>query len=57
MHRCSYCQASFETNVELVKHRDRLHWDDYLDRPKLWSWEQLAAEGMIGRNGGEVRYH
>ena len=48
MHRCSYCNASFETYPELMKHKHRLHWHDYLDRPKLWSWEQVAAEGMIG---------
>ena len=52
MHLCQYCQASFEAYPELLKHRKRLHWDDYLNHSKIYSYEQLAAEGMIGVNGG-----
>jgi hypothetical protein len=51
-HICSHCPATFDSYPELVTHRKRWHWDDYINADKIHSYEQLAAEGMIGVDGG-----
>ncbi len=48
MHRCHYCPASFTVYADLLLHRHRQHWDDYINEGELRSYELLAAEGMIG---------
>ena len=50
MYQCNYnnCKAQFSDLAELAKHWQRWHWDDYLGTAKLATYEQLAAEGMIG---------